>query len=201
MKLEHGFDVDAPLEETWELLMDVPRVVPCMPGASLEETLGPDHWKAAMRVAMGPVNMVFDTDLKRTEVDQEARRATLKADARERSNRGAARATVISAVSGEGGTTRVDLTIEMMPSGTLARFGRGMIEEVLASLLVELAGSLEQELGRGEDGSDEPAAAAGTATTGTATRAAATAPAPPKPVNGMRLLWRAFGRWLRARFA
>ena len=183
MRLEHGFDVEAPLEETWELLMDVPRVVPCMPGASLEETLGPDHWKAAMRVAMGPVNMVFDTDLKRTEVDQEARRATLKADARERSNRGAARATVISAVSGDGGATRVDLTIEMMPSGTLARFGRGMIEEVLASLLVELAGSLEAELGRGAD-----------------VPAHESTPAP-KPVNGFRLVMRAFGRWFRGRFA
>ena len=38
MKLENSFDVDAPPEAAWALLMDVPRVIPCMPGAKLLET-------------------------------------------------------------------------------------------------------------------------------------------------------------------
>jgi len=33
MRLENAFDVPAPPEHAWRLLNDVPRVVPCMPGA------------------------------------------------------------------------------------------------------------------------------------------------------------------------
>src|SRR4029453_10521955 len=39
VKLENSFDVDAPPEAAWELLMDVPRVIPCMPGAKLLDTV------------------------------------------------------------------------------------------------------------------------------------------------------------------
>ena len=37
MRLENWFEVPAPPKQAWELLIDVPRVVPCMPGATLEE--------------------------------------------------------------------------------------------------------------------------------------------------------------------
>ena len=35
MKLENSFEVAAPPEKEWALLMDVPRIVPCMPGATI----------------------------------------------------------------------------------------------------------------------------------------------------------------------
>ena len=37
MYLENSFDVPARPEQAWDLLMDVPRVIPCMPGAQLQE--------------------------------------------------------------------------------------------------------------------------------------------------------------------
>src|SRR5205814_8174227 len=46
MRLENTFDVPAPPERAWELLMDVPRVIPCMPGAELTETVDDATWKA-----------------------------------------------------------------------------------------------------------------------------------------------------------
>ena len=48
MRLENSFDVPAPPEKAWELLMDVPRVIPCMPGAELTETIDEATWKATM---------------------------------------------------------------------------------------------------------------------------------------------------------
>src|SRR5262249_30708524 len=65
MRLENSFDVAAPPETAWALLMDVPRVIPCMPGAELVETLGEDAWKARMRVKLGPISLAFLTDVKR----------------------------------------------------------------------------------------------------------------------------------------
>ena len=73
MKIENTFEVDAPVEEAWALLMDVPRVIPCMPGAELTETLDADRWKATMSVKLGPISLVFATDVTRETADEAAR--------------------------------------------------------------------------------------------------------------------------------
>jgi hypothetical protein len=41
MKLENSFEVPALPEQAWDLLADVPRVIPCMPGAELTEVTRP----------------------------------------------------------------------------------------------------------------------------------------------------------------
>ena len=35
MELTHTFTVDRPVERTWEVLSDLHRVAPCLPGATL----------------------------------------------------------------------------------------------------------------------------------------------------------------------
>jgi carbon monoxide dehydrogenase subunit G len=36
VRLDHSFIVPAPVGEAWTVLLDVPRIAPCMPGAALE---------------------------------------------------------------------------------------------------------------------------------------------------------------------
>ena len=36
MKLENEFTVPASIDEAWAILLDVPRVAPCLPGATVE---------------------------------------------------------------------------------------------------------------------------------------------------------------------
>ena len=53
MRIENSFRVSAPPEQAWDLLMDVPRVIPCMPGAELTETVDDSTWKAKVGVKLG----------------------------------------------------------------------------------------------------------------------------------------------------
>ena len=99
MKLENAFEVPAPRERAWELLMDVPRVVPCMPGATLRETVSDDHWKADLAVKLGPIALNFDTDVTRESVDETAGSVTLGAKAREKRGRGGAQAAIRSTLT------------------------------------------------------------------------------------------------------
>ena len=85
--------------------MDVPRVIPCMPGAKLDEVVDEATWKATMQVKVGPVGLTFATDVKREEVDEAARRVKLAAKAREVRNRGNADATIESTLTSNGGVT------------------------------------------------------------------------------------------------
>jgi carbon monoxide dehydrogenase subunit G len=48
-----------------------------MPGATLDEAVDEENWKATMAVKLGPISRSFKTDVKREESDEAARRATL----------------------------------------------------------------------------------------------------------------------------
>jgi hypothetical protein len=74
VRLENSFEVAASLDDAWRLLNDVPRVVPCMPGAELTETVDENTWKGLVHVRLGPVALQFATDVTREDVDEAAHR-------------------------------------------------------------------------------------------------------------------------------
>lgn len=160
MKLENSFEVAAPPERAWELLMDVPRVVPCMPGATLTEVVDDSHWKAKMAVRLGPIGLTFATDVAREEVDDAARRVLLAAKAREVRNRGRAQATIESRLSPrDGGGTRVELATDLTLSGPAAQYGRGMIQDISSQLVTSFAECLEAQLAASPDEAEAAVAA------------------------------------------
>jgi carbon monoxide dehydrogenase subunit G len=148
MRIENSFDVPASPEAAWELLMDVPRIIPCMPGATLDEVVADDAWKATMQVKLGPIGLTFATNVKREEADDAERRVKLAADAREVRNRGNAKATIESSLTGnEGGTgTHVDLVTELALTGAVAQYGRGMIEDISSQLVSTFAECIKSQL-------------------------------------------------------
>jgi carbon monoxide dehydrogenase subunit G len=158
VKLENSFEVTAPPEAAWDLLMDVPRVVPCMPGAELIETIDDSHWKARMKVKLGPISLSFLTDVAREEVDEAGRRVVLAAKAREEKGRGAARATIESSLASDGGRTQVTTATDLALTGMAAQFGRGLVQDVTAQLLDSFAYCLEQQLATSPESSPAPAA-------------------------------------------
>jgi carbon monoxide dehydrogenase subunit G len=162
VKLENSFDVPASPEAAWDLLMDVPRVIPCMPGAELIETIDESHWKARMKVKLGPISLSFLTDVERREVDEAQRRVVLAAKAREERGRGAANATIESSLVSEGDRTRVATVTDLALTGMAAQFGRGLIQDITVQLLDSFAYCLEQQLvaeqGDPSEGNPEPVA-------------------------------------------
>jgi carbon monoxide dehydrogenase subunit G len=186
MKLEHSFEVPAAPEAAWDLLLDVPRVVPCMPGAELTEVVDDSNWKAKMSVRLGPISLAFATDVERTEVDEAGRRVVLSARGRELRGRGQARATVDSRLADSGGGTRVDIVTDLTLSGPAAQYGRGIVADVSEQLVGRFADCLRAQL---DDAQPQHAEAA-------VAQAA-------KPVSGLRMglaaLWRAITRPFRRR--
>ena len=180
MRLENSFEVPAPPERAWALLNDVPRIVPCMPGAELTEVVGEDAWKATLHVKLGPIALQFATDVTREEADAAARRVVLAAKAREVRGRGGAQATIESSLAAAESGTRVSIVTELTMQGAVAQYGRGVVGDVAAQLTKRFAECVAQQLG------EEPPA-----------------PAQATPVGGLRLalgaFWRAFVRLFRRR--
>ncbi|HET7857359.1 MAG TPA: SRPBCC family protein [Gaiellaceae bacterium] len=188
MRIENSFDVPASPEAAWELLMDVPRIIPCMPGAKLDEVVGDDAWKATMQVKLGPIGLTFATNVRREEADETEHRVKLAADAREVRNRGNAKATIESSLTenGAGGGTHVDLVTDLALTGAVAQYGRGMIEDISSQLVESFAQCVQRQL----TPEPEPEAEAETAQT---------MAAEPKPVPGLALFFGALSRALRKR--
>jgi uncharacterized protein len=191
MKLENSFEVQAPPEQAWALLMDVPRIIPCMPGAKLDETVDDGTWKATMAVKLGPISLSFKTDVKREHADEAARRAKLSAKAREARGRGNASATIETSLTPHDGGTRVDIVTDLQLAGPVAQYGRGLVQDVSAQLVSEFANCLERQLASSPEATpEEPSAPPA-------------AEAEPKPIGGLRLglaaLLRALARRLERR--
>src|SRR5207249_1682698 len=72
VQLSNEFEVSAPLERTWSLLNDVPRVMPCLPGAELSRVVGENEWEATLHVKLGPISLRFLVEVMRQDVDEQA---------------------------------------------------------------------------------------------------------------------------------
>ena len=112
MRLENDFTVPAPPEQAWTLLNDIPRVVPCMPGAELMEVVDENTFKAHVHVKLGPISLTFAADIVREQPDTDERVVKMLTKARELKGRGGATATIESSLAPDGSGTRVTIVTE-----------------------------------------------------------------------------------------
>jgi carbon monoxide dehydrogenase subunit G len=177
MRIENVFEVPAAPNTTWALLTDVPRVVPCMPGAELERTVDESTWEVLQRVKLGPISLQFRSEVTRTELDETDRRAVLTVNAKEVRGRGGADATIESSLEPAGSGTRVTVVAELSLRGAVAQYGRPVIGSVAEELAKQFSTCLASML---------------------ETEAPSAVPSDVKPVGGLRLLfgtlWRRFFR-------
>src|SRR5215475_8233669 len=145
MELEHSFTVPVPLERAWEVLLDVERVAPCMPGATLDSVDG-DNIAGRIKVKVGPIQMTYAGTAKFTERDKDAGVVVLEASGKETRGAGTASASVRSQLTPEGDQTHVTVHTNLNVTGKPAQFGRGVMAEVGGRLIGIFAGNLASML-------------------------------------------------------
>jgi carbon monoxide dehydrogenase subunit G len=157
MELEHSFTVPVPADQAWDVLLDVERVAPCMPGATIDSVAG-DEIKGRIKVKLGPVSMTYAGTAQITERDRAAGVVTLQASGKETRGAGTAAATIRSELHGQGGQTEVTVHTSLNVTGRPAQFGRGMMADVSAKLIGVFASNLADMLATGNGSAPQPAA-------------------------------------------
>src|ERR671931_2047955 len=178
MKIEQTVEVDAPLDRVWALVNDVPRVAPCMPGATLTKVVDERTYEGTVRVKLGPINLTYKGTVVLDEVDEAAHSAQMSANGRDVRGGGTAKARVdtrLEAISDR--RTRMSVVTDLHLTGRVASFGRGAVQDVSARLFGEFAQCLRQTLEAAPSAVDAPAAPAATG----AAEPAGAAPPPPPP--------------------
>jgi uncharacterized protein len=160
VKVENAFEVPESRKAVWELLSDIPRVVPCIPGAALTHSGDNEQWQAEFPVTLGPVAMIFDATITREIADELDGVVRLAVKAREKNGRGAANAEVESRLEDDGGNTRVTVSTNLRLQGTVARVGRSeIVEDVSRQMTDAFASCLKAKLGQGDAASTRAAPA------------------------------------------
>src|SRR6202046_2551858 len=145
MELEHSFTLPISEDRAWEVLMDVERVAPCMPGASLDSVDG-DQIKGRIKVKVGPIARTYAGTARFTERDPQAHVITLEASGQETRGAGTASATVRSTLQEQGAQTHVIVHTTLNVTGRPAQFGRGVMAEVGGKLIGIFASNLAEML-------------------------------------------------------
>ncbi|MFV8185540.1 SRPBCC family protein [Streptomyces sp. AF1B] len=156
MELNHEFTVPVPIDDAWRTLLDIERVAPCMPGASVEDYDGKTV-TGSVKVKVGPITVTYKGTAIFEEQDETAHRMVLIASGRETRGQGTARATVTGTLTERDGGTTVSVRTDLTVTGRPAQFGRGVMAEVGDRLVGQFSDCLAQRIGE-PAGADESAA-------------------------------------------
>jgi carbon monoxide dehydrogenase subunit G len=173
VKLQNSFHVDLPPQAAWATLLDIPSVVPCMPGAELLEAEDDRNYRGQVKVKLGPVAVAFKGRARLVEVDEANHRVRVNASGTENKGRGSAQADVVFTLVPDGDATRVDIVTDLSLAGAVAQYGRaqGVIADVSRTMIDRFASNLQARIGT----------SAASAPSGAGEASAAPAPSSPSP--------------------
>jgi hypothetical protein len=164
MELQNTFEVPLPPSEAWDVLLDIERIAPCLPGARLTEIIDERTFKGEVSVRLGPVALTFTGKATLDVIDGAERKARVKAQGTDAKGRGGADAVVEFSIEPTDGGSRVMIRTDLKLSGSIAQYGRGvgMIQDVSTQLIGEFADALRAQLAEtaipaAEHGADTPA--------------------------------------------
>lgn len=197
MEIESEFEVPAAPSTVYATLLDLERIGPCIPGASIGPSDSEGNHPAEIAVRLGPMRLTYRGSVRIAERDAGSGAATLIADVREVRGQGSAHALMSMTVSERSGSAHVGARTTVELSGRAAQMGAGIVEDVAGRLVADMASRLEAMLTEPAPTAAGPVAAAGPAERPAAVEGAAAKPAPVPPIGGIRLLLRAL--WHRVR--
>ncbi len=146
MKFEQSVDLDADPQRVWDFVMDVPSVAKCIPGCSDVEAIGPDKYKAIVKVKVGPIGLSLASEISIVAKDEVAKTASLLVDSADKRIGGAVKATMSMKLTPQGTGTKLDVETDANVMGRIGDFGQPVIRKKADQTLQEVAANLRSAL-------------------------------------------------------
>jgi carbon monoxide dehydrogenase subunit G len=205
MQIKNGFDIPLPPDEAWDVLMDIPRIAPCMPGAALLGQKPDGSYEGRVAVKLGPIALAFKGVASFVENDAVTKRAQLKAQGTDQQGRGGASGVIVFQLVPCDAGSHVDVVTDVTLTGMVAQYGRGagVIQSVAAEICNQFAANLRKLI---VTQSNASVAQANTTPVGGATAdqvpAPGDTPVAARPISGfsliLKVLWQSLkGVWSR----
>jgi carbon monoxide dehydrogenase subunit G len=138
VELDHRFSTSSSIDDSFAAITDLERVVPCVEGGRVLETISPESVKAEIVMTMGAMSLTFTGTVEVAEQDASAHRARLRVKSKEAGGQGHANADVAFQLEDGGGTIHTKAQI----TGKAASMGEGVVMGVLDALITDFTGKL-----------------------------------------------------------
>ncbi|UGS38987.1 SRPBCC family protein [Capillimicrobium parvum] len=145
MQLTDDFTVPVSVDRLWELLNDVEKIAPCVPGFTLSEANHPDY-TGRMKVKVGAITVTYDATITFVERDEANRRVVLAVKGKELRGGGSVNATITSSLTDRGAETSAEMVTDVQVTGRVAQFGRGIIADVSSRMTEQFVDRLNAQL-------------------------------------------------------
>ena len=138
VELDHRFTTARQIDDSFETILDLERVVPCVEGGHVLERTGANAVNAEIVVKMGAMSLRFAGTVEVVEQDPAAHRVVMAVKSREAGGQGYANADVAFVLSDGGGTLHTAAQI----TGKAASMGEGVVYSVLDALISNFTSKL-----------------------------------------------------------
>ena len=145
MELTDSFVVPVSADRLWDVLTDVERIAPCVPGFTLSEVDGSD-FRGRMKVKVGAITVQYEVGIAFVERDDAARRAVISISGGENRGAGSVDARVTATLSERGSETVAEMLTDVRVTGRVAQFGRGIMADVSSRVVEQFVACLNQRV-------------------------------------------------------
>ena len=132
MKVRAGktFLVNADIDSVWTVLTNPEKIVVCVPGAQLTETIDEDHFKGKVTIKIGPVTAKFNCDVEFSKRDSSTYELSMEGKGVDIRGKGGATMNMELSLNANETSTEVSCIMTVSITGRIAQFGSRMIEAV-----------------------------------------------------------------------
>lgn len=145
MELNNEYEVAASADTLWDVLNDVERVAPFVPGFDLQEVDG-ETYRGTIKIKVGAITASYNAEIEMLERDPAQRRVVMEISGRERRGPGSVHAKVTSQLEQSDSKAKIRLTTDVQVTGRVAQFGSGVLADVSGTLLRQFVSRLEEDL-------------------------------------------------------
>ena len=143
MKLENRCLVPADQATTWELVMDFPRVAPCVPGLSEIEADGEGRYTGTLQAQAGPMRVNLSGTLRVVSQDADQGEAHFLLEAADRRIGGSVKTSMtLQLAPTDDGQTELTINTDTAFMGALGTLGQPIIRRKAAATVEEFARNL-----------------------------------------------------------
>jgi uncharacterized protein len=154
MMINSSFSVDAPPDQVCAYLLDVNKVVGCVPGAELGKVVDSSTFSGKLKVKVGAVSIAYQGEAKIVDTIETGDSVTIKVDAKgtEIGGSGSVYAKVNMTVARSGGGSQVSIAADLTIGGKIAQFGRNYIEDISNTMVRDMATCISANIKKGGGG-------------------------------------------------
>ena len=189
IELDNSFTVPVPPEKAWDVLLDVERIAPCMPGASVQSISDDgNEIEGQVKVKLGPLSLTYKGTAKFTDKNAADQTIAIEATGKETRGAGTASANVQATLKpgDAAGSTLVAIHTSLNVTGRPAQFGRSLLPEVSGKLIAQFATNLEALIASDNATAEETATPGSDGTAADSSGETVTAAAKPAPAPVMK---------------